>query len=81
MKIVKHRVIRKDFRICHFNNIEARRPHSQNAYQCVSVVLQVGRDFDVVAGVTEDESDLGFKIARRSGEDVSLRNGTNIPVW
>lgn len=25
-------------------------------------------------------SDLGFKTSERSGEDVSRRNGTNIPV-
>jgi hypothetical protein len=43
--------------------------------------FQAGRDFDVVENVFDDGSDLGFNIAERSGEDVSLRNGTKIPVW
>ena len=30
--------------------------------------------------ITDDESGLDFRIVERSGEDVSLRNGTNTPV-
>ena len=57
-------------------NLEVQSTGSEYEGCCV----QVGRVFDVVEGVFE-RPDLGFKIADRSGEDVSLRNGTNIPVW
>lgn len=39
-----------------------------------------GRVFDVVRDVSDGELDLDFKTSERSGEDVSLRNGTNMPV-
>ena len=36
----------------------------------------IGNVFDTSA----DDLDLGFKISESSGEDVSLRNGTNTPA-
>jgi len=41
----------------------------------VRVAVFIGRFFDT----SDDDLDLDFKISESSGEDVSLRNGTNMP--